>query len=102
MSSYWTSIERVAAKPQHVADSFDGHVGGRKRRQDFGIVRVVALPWEHGGYPVAPDLLHRVEDAELIVDHCIVPSREPRLDVVQLLLFMHVDQHVALDGRPQP
>ena len=66
------------------------------------LVRVVPLPHEHGGQASVPGLLHRRQDPELVVDHDVAPCRIPAFDVVQHLFLVDVDQHLALDRRPQP
>jgi hypothetical protein len=57
---------------------------------------IVPLPWEHGGHPRAPDVLDCREDSDLVVDQHIVITRIPPLDIVEFLLFMNIDQHMAI------
>ena len=76
-------------------------VGRRMRGDLLRVERVVALPGKHRRHPAAPDLLHRIQDAQLVVDQHVVLGRiEPR-DVVQLVLLVDVDQHAVLERAPQ-
>ena len=56
-----------------------------------------ALPGEHRGHPLRPIFLGGGEDAQLVVDENIVVCRIAPLDVVQRLLLVDVDQHIAVD-----
>jgi hypothetical protein len=45
------------------------NVGWLTAREKFSVPCVVALPREHSRDALAPHLLNRVEDAQLIIDH---------------------------------
>ena len=64
-------------------------------------MRVVALPREDRRHAVAPDLLHRGEDPHLVVDEHVALRRIAPLDVLELLLLVDVDEHVAAGRRPR-
>ena len=66
-------------------------------RRCFRVVRVVALPRKYRGDARRPDLLHRGQDAQLVVDQHVVVGRVALLDVVQLLFLVDVDR---ARGRP--
>src|SRR6516162_7072731 len=61
----------------------------------------MALAGEHRGEPLTPDLLHRREDAQLVIDHHVVPGRVTLLDRGEHLLLVQVDEHSPLDRIPQ-
>ncbi len=65
-------------------------------------MRVVALPWEHRGDALTPHLLHRVEDAQLIIDQDIPLCRIKTLNLGKFPLLMDIDEHVVFKGRPEP
>ena len=77
--------------------SAGGYVARRLR-----VVGVMPLARENGRQARSPDLLHRGQDAQLVVHQDVVSGRVTLLDVVQLLLLMDVDQHAAFDGLVQP
>src|SRR5437899_13059632 len=70
-----------------ITDMVELKVAMRILGQDLRIDGVVALARKHGGDPVTPDLLHRVEDAQLVIDHDVMPGWIQPLDVVQFLLL---------------
>jgi hypothetical protein len=49
--------ERGKIVIEEISDLFDAYIGGRVGGNNFGIVCVMALPWEHGRHPRTPDLL---------------------------------------------
>src|SRR5205814_1407203 len=51
---------------------------------------------------IAPDVLHRRENAQLVVDHDVVAGRIALFDVIQHLFLMDVNQNMARDSIPQP
>src|SRR5207253_10116402 len=93
--------ERFSLDAQELPDAVDVDVAQRVLRKDLRIVRVVALARKDGGHPLAPDALDGRQDAQLVVHQDVVLGGKSRLDILQLLLLVYVDQHVALDGRPQ-
>src|SRR5512140_783157 len=86
---------------EQVADALDRQVGRRIGREDAGIERVMPLAREDGREPLPQDLLHRRQDAELVVDHDVMAGRVALLDVVEHLLLVDVDEDPALDRVPQ-
>src|SRR5436309_4162253 len=56
-------------------------------------VAFAALP---SGYSLAPHLLPRVQDAQLVVDEHVAVGGVARLYVVELVLLVDVDQHLAV------
>jgi hypothetical protein len=70
--------------------------------QDLGIGRVMSLTRKHRGDARPPDLLHGIQDTQLVVDHHVVFRGIQPLDVVQFLLLVDIDQHVPVEGPPQP
>lgn len=63
---------------------------------------IVPLAGKDGRHPLAPGAFDGVQDAQLVVDQDVPPRGEARLHVIQLVLFVDVDQHVPFHGRPQP
>src|SRR5207253_322771 len=84
-----------------IADPLDRDVR-RRVGGPLGGVRVVSLAREDGRQAVAPALLHRGQDAELVVDEHVVVRGEARLDVVELPLLVDVDQDAAVDRVEEP
>src|ERR1700730_17007816 len=66
------------------------------------VPRVVALPREHGGDALPPNLLDRVEDVQLIIDHYIPLCRIKTLDLGKFPLLVDIDEHAAVKGCPEP
>jgi hypothetical protein len=93
---------RPEVPPEQVGDVLDRDVRGRAAGQRRGVVGVVPLAREDRGHAGAPGLLHRGQDAQLVVDQHVVARRVALLDVVQLPLLVDVDEHAALDGVQQP
>lgn len=83
------------------ADAFNGEVRRRIVGNGFGIQRVMALAREDGGKPVAPDVLHRRQEAQLVVHHHVVFRRITLLHVVEFLFLVNVDERVAVHGFEQ-
>ena len=61
----------------------------------------MTLLGKHGDHPVAPDFLHRRQDAKLVVDQHVALRRIEALDVVELLLLVDVDEDLAVERLPQ-
>ena len=78
------------------------NVGWRIASENSRVPRVVALPWEHRGDALTPHLLHRVEDAQLIIDHDIPLCRIKTLNLGKFLLLMDIDEHAVFESRPEP
>ena len=55
------------------------------------------LSRENGRYARAPRLLDISEDAQLVVHHDVMLCRVAAHDILQLKLFVNVDEDVALD-----
>ena len=56
---------------------------------------------EDGRDARAPDLLDCREEPDLVVDQHVASGRIAPLDVLELLLFVDVDEHVASERRPE-
>src|SRR6266436_9888880 len=68
---------------------------------NFWIERIVALLGKYCRHPFAPDLLHRGQDTQLVVDeHVVVGGIEAR-DVIKLPLFVDVDEDAVLECLPK-
>ena len=66
----------ILEAPPPIPANFQLNVGWLTAREKFS---VVALPREHSGDALAPHLLNRVEDAQLIIDHYIpLPDKDAR------------------------
>src|SRR6516162_7836589 len=85
---------------EQIADSGKLDVGGQILDQSLWIECIVALLGKNRGYPLAPVLLHRVEDAQLVVDEHVVIGGIEALDVLQLAFLMNVDEHAIIDRSP--
>ena len=59
---------------------------------------ILTLSGKHRGHPRVPGLLDRGQNAQLVVHQDIVLGRVTPLDIIQRLLFMNVDEHVAFDS----
>src|SRR6266436_6930458 len=69
--------------------------------ENFSIERIVALLGKYRRHPLAPDLLHCGQDAQLVVDeHVVVGGIEAR-DVIKLPLFVDVDEDAVLECLPK-
>ena len=77
-------------------------VGWLTTREKLRVPRVMALPREHCGDALAPHLLNRVEDAQLIIDHYITLCRIKTLNFGKFPLLMDIDEHAAVESRPEP
>src|SRR5262249_25572270 len=85
-----------------VANALDRKIRSRKRGDDGRIVRVLALARQDCRDPVAPDLFDRRQNARFVVDQDIMTRRVAALDILELLFFVDVDQHIALDRLGDP
>src|SRR6516162_4339146 len=61
---------------EQVPDALHANVGWRECSEGLRIVSVVSLLGEHGGDLGSPDLFHRVEDAQFIVNQDVLVGRE--------------------------
>src|ERR1700730_3669221 len=61
------------------------NVGRRTASEKLQVPRIVTLPRENGDNTLAPNLLDRVEDAQLIVDHYVPLCRIRALNVGKFL-----------------
>ena len=61
----------------------------------------MSLARENRRQLIAPDFLHRCQNAQLVVTHNVMPGGIALLDIIQHLLLMDVYQYPALDGFPQ-
>ena len=82
---------------EQLADPVDRDVRRRMCCGDRGVVGELALARKHGGHALAPELLCRGEDAQLVVDEDVPLGRVPALEIVELELLVDVDEHVTLD-----
>src|SRR5579859_565738 len=87
---------------EQLADAINGQISRRVGCNDPRILRVVTLVCKHGGDPFLPDVFNGAEDVKLVVDDHIVIGGVTRGDICQLVLLMHIDEHMALDSFVQP
>src|SRR6188472_3502484 len=83
---------------QQIADTSDLDIRWRKAGEDFGITGVVTLPNENSCYTRTPDFFHRGQDSQFVVHQNVMLSRIALLDIIELLLLVHVNQHASGDG----
>src|SRR5205807_10385546 len=67
-------------------------------RDDFRVERVMALTHEHGRHSRSPDFFDRSQNAQLVVNEHVMFGRATALDIIEFLLFVHINQHAPLDG----
>ena len=84
------SVER-----EQIGNALDSDVGCGVLGDRDRVVRVVPLPRKDRRHPGSPDLFHGGEDAQLVVDEHEPIGRVATRDVVELLLLVDVDEHVA-------
>src|SRR5437764_171818 len=82
------SDQRFDVEREQIADGSDGAVGRRIAGDVLRVEGVVALARKDGGEALAHDVLHRGEQALLVVDHHVAPRRIETLDLVEHLLFV--------------
>ena len=87
---------------EQVADAVDADVGRGVAGDVRRVVRVVALARKDGDEARAEDLLHRRQDALLVVDHRVAARRIAALHVVEHPLLVDEDQDASLDRVPEP
>ena len=80
------------------ADAVDAQVRGWVGGLDLWIESVVSLPHEDSSHPQAPMFFDLGKDAQFVVHNYIMNRRIPGFHVGQLMLFMHVNQRVSIDG----
>src|SRR5262249_46733622 len=61
----------------------------------------MALFGKYRGDPLAPDLLHRSKNAQLVVDKHIMIGGIEALYVFELAFLVKVDEHMIIDRAPQ-
>ena len=88
---------RQHGRIEQIADAFDRHIGGRQGADRFRIVRIAALPQEHGRHALAPGVLDRRQDAQLVVDENVVFGGKAPLDVIKGLFLVDIDEHTSID-----
>ena len=76
-------------------------VGGRVAAGVGRVVGVVALARKDGDEALAPDRLHRREDALLVVDHHVAARRKVAGDDVEHLFLVDEDQDAVVDRGAQ-
>src|SRR5205814_2012995 len=94
--------ERRQIVTQQITDLGKLEVGGGILGQSIRIGCIMALPDEYGGHPLAPEFLHRGEDAQLVVDENVVVGRVEPLYVLKLAFLVNVDEHAIMHRPPQP
>ena len=80
---------------ERVADALDRQVRQRVCGEDGGAVGKLSLPEEYGGHAVTPGPLDRGRDPQLVVHQDRVRGQVPSLDILQRLLFVNLDEHMA-------
>src|SRR3984893_11435822 len=78
------------------------NVGRRTASEKLQVPRIVTLPRENGDNTLAPNVLDRVEDTQLIVDHYVPLCRVNALNLGEFALLMDIDQHAVFESRPEP
>src|SRR5512140_2143681 len=94
--------QRSQVIAEQVIDPFDHNVRRWVGGQFLRIMGVVPLAREDSRHLRPPDALHRGQDAQLVIHQDVVRGRATFCDIVQLLLFVNIDQHAAVDGVIQP
>jgi hypothetical protein len=94
--------QRVEIDSEQVADALDAAVGGWVASGVGRVVGVVALARKDGHEALAPDRLHRREDALLVVDHHVAARRKVVGDDVEHAFLVDEDQDPVVDRGAQP
>ena len=84
-----------------LANPLDRQIGRWIVADILRIERVVSLARKDRRQAISPDLLHRGQNAQLVVDHHIVVRRVTFLDVMEHVFLVNIDQHSALDRFPK-
>ena len=87
--------------PEQIANAFHGDISGAKFGDVLRVYRVMSLARKHGGQPLAHDILHRLQDAQLVVDHDVMLRRVMFDHGVQHLFLVDINKHAAFDGIPK-
>src|SRR5271166_1068821 len=93
--------ENVAVERDDVADAADRDVSRRIGFKHPCVGRVMSLPRKDGRHLVAPDGLHRGQNAQLVVDQHVATGGIEPLDRVKLLLLVNEDENLAVERAPQ-
>ena len=93
--------ERRQIVVEQIADLGKLNIRGWILGQNFWIKRIMALLGKHRGNPLAPDLLHRSKNVQLVIDEHIVIGRIEALYVFELVFLVNVDEHTIIDRPPQ-
>ena len=65
------------------------------------VSRVVTLLGEHGLDALAPTVLNRIEDAQLVINHHIALCWIKALHISKLLFLVNINEHAAVERRPK-
>ncbi len=83
---------------EQVPDASDGHVRWWKASQYLPVHGIVALARKHGRDTRGPGGFHGRENTQFVVDLAVMLSRVALLHVVQLLVFVNINQDVPANG----
>src|SRR6185369_9247852 len=84
-----------------ITNTLDRKIGRRIVDDSLRIERVVSLAWEDSCKTASPNIFHGGQDAQLVIDHDIVPGRIALFDVIEHLLLMNVNKDPAVNRLPQ-
>src|SRR5438874_4070895 len=91
-----TSAALCVTHADKISDALDSDVGRRCRAHDRRIVRVMSLPYEYRRHAFTPDRLHGGKNPQLVVHHDVARGGILPLHLVEHLLFVDVDEDVAV------
>ena len=66
-----------------------------------GFKCVVSLAWENCCKSASPNIFHRSQDAQLVIDHDIVPGRVALFHVIEHPLLMNINKDATVNRLPQ-
>ena len=88
-------VEDRQINSQKIADAFDCDID----RIGAGVRRIgkLALPRQYSGNAVTPRALHCCENSRLVVDQYVMVSRIASLDIIEIMLFVDVNQDTTVN-----
>src|SRR5215468_4994981 len=81
---------------EQLTDACERHISRWPLGDFTRVVGVMALARKNGSEPLTPDRLHCREDAQLVIDHHILPRRVTLLDRGEHPFLVKVDKHPSL------
>src|SRR5262249_12979527 len=91
------TLNKCQRNALQITDLGELDVRSRIVGESFWVERIGALLGKYRSNPFTPDLFHRRQDPELVVDEHVVIGGIEALDVIKLQFFVDIDEDTVLE-----